>query len=81
MMYRDCLNELDKTKSENARKKLAELLRCKVYGLGFDEVYAKWLSLNIHRLNEISVRLLESLDPTSEILVKMSIVSKFDYDK
>ena len=51
----------------------------KAYGLEFDEIFARWLAYNLHRLNEESVSLLEDLDRESYIYVKMSIVSQFDY--
>ena len=45
-----------------------------------DEVFAKWLASNIKRLNELSLHLLESLDPCSYHLIRLSTVSQFDYD-
>ena len=74
-MYHGCMKELDSKKEENVAKKLRELLHSKVYGLGLDEIFAKWLAYNLHRLNENSVRLLEDLNPLSYSFIRISTVS------
>ena len=79
-LYRDCLGNVEAKKQEAVQKKLRELLHERVYGLGFDDVFAKWLASSLQRLNELSVRLLESLDPGSYPLIRLSTVSQFNYD-
>jgi hypothetical protein len=41
---------------------------------GYDDRYAKWLSVNLHCLNEISVKLLDEFGSGSEHLVRFSLV-------
>ena len=79
LVYRDCLLNMAESKQDPICKKLKNLLEVKYYGVGFDDIFAKWLSCNLHRLNDLSVRLLESLDPKSYHFLRMSIVSKFDF--
>ena len=79
-MFLGFIKKLDTKKQENVSKRLRELLHSKVYGLGFDEIFAKWLAYNLHRLNDNSVSLLEHLDPESYVFIRMSTVSQLDYN-
>ena len=58
LVYRDCLLNMAENKQDPIRKKLKNLLEVKYYGVGFEDIFAKWLSCNLHRLNDLSVRLL-----------------------
>ena len=49
--------------------------------IGFDGVYARWLSENLHRLKEASVKLLTDLDKESYKFVRLSTVTQFDFEK
>ena len=44
MIYRECLKELEFKKEEVVSKKLRNFLHSEVYGLGFDEIFSKWLA-------------------------------------
>ena len=79
--YKDVLINFTDSKTQSIRKKLKPLLQAEYYGINFEEIFAGWLSGNMHRLNEISIRILESLDSTSYQIVRLSTVAQFDYDK
>ena len=68
----------DKKRTDPVHKKLKDLLK---YELQLDDLYAKWLSENLHRLNDSSVNLLKGLDPDSYQYVRVSTISSFDYAK
>ena len=59
-------------------KILRDLLRNE---LDFNDIYATWLPCNLHRLNDNSVKLLESLDPESYHYVRLSTVCQFDVER
>ena len=75
--YLKALQGFEAKKKSSIEKKLERLLR---EDLGFDEVYSCWLSRNLHRLNEASVKLLDDLDPQSYYFVRTSTVVSFDYN-
>ena len=76
--FLNVVKEIDQNKSGTVTRKLKKLLHCE---LKFDEVYASWLSTNLHRLKESSVKLLEDLDPDSYKYVRLSTVTQFEYEK
>jgi len=78
LKYLDALVGEEKKRLDLIHKKLKDLLR---YELHFDDLYSKWLSENLHRLNDSSVKLLEGLDPDSYQYVRVSTISSFDYTK
>ena len=78
LKYLNVLVGEEKKRTDPIHKKLKELLR---YELHFDDLYAKWLSENLHRLNDSSAKLLEGLDPDSYQYVRVSTISSFDYVK
>ena len=45
-----------------------------------DADFASWLSISLHRLNDLSIRMLECLDPKSYGFIRVSTVATFDYD-
>jgi hypothetical protein len=47
---------------------------------GYNDIYAKWLSQNLHCLNETSVMLLDKFSIKSEREVRLSLVTHFDYN-
>jgi hypothetical protein len=47
---------------------------------GYDDIYAKWLSKNLHCLNDISVMLLDKDGTESEPFVRLSLVTNFDFN-
>ena len=57
--YLNVLEGVEEKRSTAIHRKLKDFLRYELY---FDDLYAKWLSENLHRLNDSSVKLLESLD-------------------
>ena len=75
--YLKALQGFEAKKKSSIEKKLERLLR---EDLGFDEIYSCWLSQNLHRLNEASVKLLDDLDPQSYYFVRTSTVVSFDYN-
>ena len=77
-MYLKALVGEDNKRAASIHKQLKDLLR---YELHFNDLYAKWLSENLHRLNNSSIRLLETLDPDSYHDVRVSTITAFDYDK
>ena len=76
--YLKAMEGIERKKLDGTARKLRELLR---YWLDFDELYAKWLSENLHRLKESSVALLEPLEPDSYQYVRVSTIAQFDYEK
>ena len=48
--------------------------------LDFGSSYAGWLAKNLHRLNDSSLKLLETLDKDHHAFVRLSIVATFDYE-
>ena len=76
--YLNVMEDMEKKRADQVSKNLLRLLKCE---LGFDEIYAKWLAENLHRLNSSSVKLLESLDSESYQYLRVSTISTFDYDK
>lgn len=58
-------------------KKLRELLENL---LDFDEIFSKWLSKNLSRLKESSVKLLEHLDPESYKYIRVSTIVSFNFE-
>ena len=82
-LYKDFTVNLSDKKKEAIHKNLKILLRAKCYGLGFEDIYAKWLAENLYRLNELSIELIEGLDSTSSSYhnMKLSTIAQFDYGK
>ena len=78
LKFLDVLVGEEKKRTDPVHKKLKDLLKNE---LQFDDLYAKWLSENLHRLNDSSVNLLEGLDPDSYQYVRVSTISSFDYAK
>ena len=76
--YLKVLVSEDKKRTEIIHKQLKDSL---MYELHFNDLYSKWLSENLHRLNESSVKLLATLDPDSYHNVRVSTITTFDYDK
>ena len=76
--FLNVVKDSDQNKNSTVIKKLRYLLQRE---LNFDEVYASWLSNNLHRLKDSSVKLLEDLDPESYKYVRLSTVTQFDYEK
>lgn len=52
-----------------------ELKRLLIQELGLDEVFASWLSCNLHRLNKESVKFFEALEPDTYYFVRTSTVA------
>lgn len=61
-LYLNTMGDVSEKKPEKTSKELKKLLK---ELLQFDEVYSKWLSENLHRLTNSSVKLLEDLSPDS----------------
>ena len=76
--YLKVLVSEDKKRTEIIHKQLKDSL---MYELHFNDLYSKWLSENLHRLNQSSVNLLETLDPDSYHNVRVSTITTFAYDK
>ena len=72
------LNDFEEKRAEAVSKKLKNLLKDE---LGFDDIFSKWLSKNLCRLKESSVKLLEDLDKESYMYIRISTVTQFDFDK
>ena len=71
------MQDFDPSKSGIIARGLKSHLRQE---LEFPEIFATWLSLNLHRLKESSVKLLYDLDPESYPYVRLSTVTEFDYE-
>ena len=52
-----------------------ELKRLLNFELELDEIFASWLSCNLHRLNKESVKFLETLEPDTYYFVRTSTVA------
>ena len=76
--FKKATQDVSSTRKKNVCVKLEKLLWKYI---GFNEIFAKWLSENLHRLTEASVKLLDSLDNESYMYVRMATVSEFAYVK
>ena len=76
-LFTDALQDPEIKKRGSVEDELKRLL---IHELGLDEIFASWLSCNLHRLNKESVKFLETLEPDTYYFVRTSTVAQFNFE-
>ena len=76
-LFTDALQDPEIKKRGSVEDELKRLL---IHELELDEIFASWLSCNLHRLNKESVKFLETLEPDTYYFVRTSTVAQFNFE-